>query len=318
VIYCTRRIVGVRYITTGTLLWDADAITDDIGIAYPKQSTTGITDGDQYFYGGGALYAIGQYNQVSKSTQLVPVFPEVVDFLRETRDPVFLEFFGGRYLYLYLIDNRYIDGMVHFEEHTVPTLSLEVLPGWDGTLADMPLSLTQIEIVQALYQAFNGNTPEQQSTKPPGGIKPIWSVSTTRCDANFFGIFASNYGTWGPAQDIYPAGVDAFFDGISPFATWVDRAIIEAQIDNNFKSYSNTGFYPTRETAGARAVETLSEINNVIGSQWYEFNERLTDILKTISNYHGDYTPEVYGLGSSFIGLAMWIPERCGRLYRYC
>ena len=105
VIYCTRRIVGVRYITTGTLLWDADAITDDIGIAYPKQSTTGITDSDQYFYGGGALYAIGQYNQVSKSTQLVPVSPEIVDFLRETRDPVFLEFFGGRFLYLYVIDN---------------------------------------------------------------------------------------------------------------------------------------------------------------------------------------------------------------------
>lgn len=309
VIYCTRRIVGVRYITTGTLLWDADAITDDIGIAYPKQSTTGITDSDQYFYGGGALYAIGQYNQVSKSTQLVPVFPEVVDFLRETRDPVFLEFFGGRYLYLYLIDNRYIDGMVHFEEHTVPTLSLEVLPGWDGTLADMPLSLTQVEIVQALYQVFNGNTAEQQSTKPVGGITPIWSVSTTRCDANFRGIFAGNYGVWGVGQDTNNAMIDASIDGISPFATWVDRAIIEAQIDNNFKSYSNTGFYPTRASAGARAVETLSEINNVIGSQWYEFNERLTNILKTISNYHGDYTPEVHGLAPPLIELAMGIPE---------
>ena len=309
VIYCTRRIVGVRYITTGTLLWDADAITDDIGIAYPKQSTTGITDSDQYFYGGGALYAIGQYNQVSKSTQLVPVFPEVVDFLRETRDPVFLEFFGGRYLYLYLIDNRYIDGMVHFEEHTVPTLSLEVLPGWDGTLADMPLSLTQIEIVQALYQIFNGNTAEQQSTKPVGGIIPIWSVSTTRCDANFRGIFAANYGTWGVGQDTNNAMIDASMDGISPFATWVDRATIEAQIDNNFKSYSNTGFYPTRAAAGARAVETLSEINNVVGSQWYEFNERLNGILDTISNYHGDYTLEVHGTGSPFIGLTIDVPQ---------
>lgn len=309
VIYCTRRIVGVRYITTGTLLWDADAITDDIGIAYPKQSTTGITDSDQYFYGGGALYAIGQYNQVSKSTQLVPVFPEIVDFLRETRDPVFLEFFGGRFLYLYVIDNRYIDGMVHFEEHTVPTLSLEVLPGWDGTLADMPLSLTQIEIVQALYQIFNGNTAEQQSTKPVGGIIPIWSASTTRCDANFRGIFAGNYGTWGVGQDTNNAMIDASMDGISPFATWVDRATIEAQIDNNFKSYSNTGFYPTRAAAGARAVETLSELNNVVGSQWYEFNERLDSILDTISNYHGDYTPEVYGTGSPFIGLSVDVPE---------
>jgi hypothetical protein len=285
VIYCTRRIVGVRYITTGTLLWDADAITDDIGIAYPKQSTTGITDSDQYFYGGGALYAIGQYNQVSKSTQLVPVFPEIVDFLRETRDPVFLEFFGGRYLYLYLIDNRYIDGMVHFEEHTVPTLSLEVLPGWDGTLADMPLSLTQIELVQALYQVFNGNTAEQQTTKPPGGKKPIWSISTTRYDANFLGIFAANYGAWGPGQLSKNNAMEYMFDGIANGDEFIAKAVIEAAIDNNTKSYSDTGFYPTRASAGARAVKTVSEMHNVIQSQWYELNERIKGIVYNLTNY---------------------------------
>ena len=289
VIYCTRRIVGVRYITTGTLLWDADAITDDIGIAYPKQSTTGITDSDQYFYGGGALYAIGQYNQVSKSTQLVPVFPEVVDFLRETRDPVFLEFFGGRYLYLYLIDNRYIDGMVHFEEHTVPTLNLTILEGWDGTVLDMPALVNNAEINQAVGQLFDGGSSEQQTCNPGTGVKPIWSCVVPRCDGKYQGLFYRNYGNWGAAQDSMLGPLDINISAGFPLeGDWISSASLKPLItgtvegtDGNNHTYTSTG----KSTGYSTTVNNVLKLINVFVSQYEEMQERVRLEVARIGTY---------------------------------
>ena len=309
VIYCTRRIVGVRYITTGTLLWDADAITDDIGIAYPKQSTTGITDSDQYFYGGGALYAIGQYNQVSKSTQLVPVFPEVVDFLRETRDPVFLEFFGGRYLYLYLIDNRYIDGMVHFEEHTVPTLNLTILEGWDGTVLDMPALVNNAEINQAVGQLFDGGSAEQQTCNPGTGVHPIWSCVVPRCDGKYNGLFSNNYGIWGAGQSSMLGALDVNISAGFPLeGDWISSASLKPLItgtvegtDGNNHTYTSTG----KSTGYSTTVNNVLKLINVFVSQYEEMQERVRLESERIKTYHQrvDTSPEtsnIYYDGDQF------------------
>ena len=303
VIYCTRRIVGVRYMTTGTLLWDADAITDDIGIAYPKQSTTGVTDNDQYFYGGGALYAIGQYNQVSKSTQLVPVFPEVTDFLRETRDPVFLEFFGGRYLYLYLINNRYIDGMVHFESHTVPTLNLTLFEGWDGTVLDMPALVINSEINQALGQLFDGGSAEQQTCNPGTGVHPIWSCVVPRCDGKYNGLFSLNYGTWGVAQASMLGALDINVSAGFPLeGEWISSASLKPLItgtvegtDGNNHTYTSTG----KSTGYSAVIDNVLKLINVFVSQYEEMQERVRLEVARIGTYKQHLTTN---LGTASIG----------------
>lgn len=119
IIYATKSIVGVSYNDTGSQLWDAMILTEAGGIAYSKSVTIGGTSKEHYAFTSTGIYRIGHFNALSRQYDLKPIIPDTYDFLKESRDPVFLQCHAGRYLHFLLVGNDYINGYSSFNSVTV-------------------------------------------------------------------------------------------------------------------------------------------------------------------------------------------------------
>lgn len=127
VIYCTRSIVGVSYSTTGTAVWDAMTITSAGGIAHPGACTLGQNDKEHYAYTTLGIISIGHFNALSRQYDMKPILPELFDFLKESRDPVYLHCHAARFLYFSVIDDSYIIGITSFTNVTIPSLKAPII-----------------------------------------------------------------------------------------------------------------------------------------------------------------------------------------------
>lgn len=150
VIYSTKSIVGVRLGSTVTVLWDASVISNVVGVAYPTHITQGVSDAQHFAFTNAGLYAIGIYNQISKSHAFAPLLTEVTDFIRESNNPVRLFCSEGRFLFISLIDSTYIDGVISTQTSTISEMTFKLL-GYDGTT--LPATLTSNQTV-ALMNGF--------------------------------------------------------------------------------------------------------------------------------------------------------------------
>lgn len=135
VIYCTKSIVGVTYSGTTTSIWDAGVITSESGIAHPGAMTLGTTNQEHFAYTSTGILKIGHYNALSRKYDSAPILPELFDYLRESRSPVYLACHAARFLYFSLVDDSYITGRTSFTDVAVPTLSAPVIT-IDQTLLD--------------------------------------------------------------------------------------------------------------------------------------------------------------------------------------
>lgn len=136
IIYTTRGIVGVRYISTSTVLWEATTITDSAGIASAHCVTTGQTELEHFAYTNTGIKKIGSYNALNKAHSFEEILTEVYDLLRENNETVALDFLNSRYLFISLLNADYINGRVTFEFDTVSSHLLEItIDGvtWNGT-----------------------------------------------------------------------------------------------------------------------------------------------------------------------------------------
>jgi len=171
VVYTTKGIVGVRYIQSTTMIWEATTITDTAGIRTSKEVTNSITEMEQYAYTNTGIKKIGSYNALSKVHQFEDIIPEIYDFLRESDtgvspvvrsairsksvhavpridvippvDPapsgssIYLDFLNGRYLFICPTNNRIIDGLVSATLNVVRSLNLNILVNglnWPGLI----------------------------------------------------------------------------------------------------------------------------------------------------------------------------------------
>jgi hypothetical protein len=161
VIYTTKGIVGVRYIQSTTMIWEATTITDTAGIRTSKEVTNSITEMEQYAYTNTGIKKIGSYNALSKVHQFEDIIPEIYDFLREsdtgvspvvrsvhavprvefdpilTGSSIYLDFLNGRYLFICVTNNRIIDGLVSATLNVVRSLNLNILVNglnWPGLI----------------------------------------------------------------------------------------------------------------------------------------------------------------------------------------
>lgn len=114
IIYCTKSVVGISYNTQGTMLWDAMTLTSAGGIGYPRAVTTGANDKEHFVFTSIGIFMIGHFNALSRQYDMQQIAPELYDYLKESREPVYLEVMGGRYLHFGLINGDYIDGIVSF------------------------------------------------------------------------------------------------------------------------------------------------------------------------------------------------------------
>jgi hypothetical protein len=100
--------VGVSYEATGSVLFSARTVAEVAGIWTSKQVCSGAVDTEQFAYTNTGI------KHISAGFKIEDIFPGVYDFLKESREPVYLDFLNGRYLFLSLIDPDYISGKVSF------------------------------------------------------------------------------------------------------------------------------------------------------------------------------------------------------------
>lgn len=120
-IYSTKNIVGARYSTEGSLLFFAKSIAEQAGIWTAKQVCIGPVDNEQFAYTNTGL------KHISADMAVKDIFVGIYDFLRESREPVYLSFLQGRFLFISLIDPAYISGYVSFEVVNVPEITVRLL-----------------------------------------------------------------------------------------------------------------------------------------------------------------------------------------------
>lgn len=109
VIYCTKSIVGVRASIDRNVLWDASTITDNAGVLYPFQVSTGLTEVEHYAYTNTGIKKIGSFNALNRSHGYEEILTDFYDMIKELRTPVRLDVMNGRFLFFSVIDPTYID-----------------------------------------------------------------------------------------------------------------------------------------------------------------------------------------------------------------
>ncbi len=122
VIYSTRSIVGVTYSTTGTQVWNASTITSAGGVTHPKAMCLGKGNEEHFVYTTVGIATIGHFNALSRNYAMEFILPELFDFLKESRDPVYLQCHAARYLYFSVINPNYIYGRTSFTDVAVADL----------------------------------------------------------------------------------------------------------------------------------------------------------------------------------------------------
>lgn len=153
VIYSTRSIVGVTYTTVGTQVWNASTITAAGGITHPKAVTLGKGTEEHFAYTTIGVVTIGHFNALSKNYSMEIILTELFDFLKESREPVYLQCHASRFLFFSLVNNDYITGITSFTDVDVPTLKAPVLvidKAYIDSIADTGVPPTASETFQMI------------------------------------------------------------------------------------------------------------------------------------------------------------------------
>lgn len=128
VIYSTKNITGVSYNTSGSMLFSADTIVENAGIWDSKQVCTGVSDEEHYACTNTGI------KHIARGFQVKEVFTALYDYLKQSRDPIAVDFIQGRFLFLNVIDTRFITGAVNFNTNLLTALSVRfLLAGGDPT-----------------------------------------------------------------------------------------------------------------------------------------------------------------------------------------
>ena len=148
VIYTTKNIVGAAYSTGGSILFAAHTIAETAGIWSSKQVCTGVMDTEHFAYTNTGI------KHVSNAEKVDNVFAPVYDFLKEARDPVYLDFLQGRYLFINVINPAYIDGYVTFAQVDVPTYTVRLLYNGGEYTPTPPTNIQGVPLDDALVNSI--------------------------------------------------------------------------------------------------------------------------------------------------------------------
>jgi hypothetical protein len=152
VVYSTRSILGVGFSFQSNLLWEAKKIMDSTGISYSRAVTVGQNDGEHFVYSTSGIYRIGEYTSLTNSFQVDPIATDFYDYIRETRDPVYLDIIAGRYLFFHIVDVNYVYSGISFQY--VPGTDQVLLIGGNPWTLD-PLALPATMSGNAVAAAIN-------------------------------------------------------------------------------------------------------------------------------------------------------------------
>lgn len=141
VVYTTKSIIGSQINLNGNMLWDSKEVYSNIGISHPGCVTQGSGESEHFAYTTAGIVRIGKYSGAAGKFDNEFVFPEVYDFLRETRQPVILNCIHKRFLTFSLFDLYAINENVSFTKGWVDpqTTCLTLADGyWEGDIEVLP------------------------------------------------------------------------------------------------------------------------------------------------------------------------------------
>lgn len=177
-IYASKSIVYIQEALEGTFEWKPKVVLSNSGIAYPQECCYGVPDTVHFAYTNTGLYKID-------SARAEIIVPEVTDFLKTSKTPLYVRILQGRYLFLQTIDPDYLNGLVQFSDEEVPE-DAYAFPG-GGTMEEAvdDIILRGTSICNTIAGANDGEFDEQQpggtyggpaipDQKPGTKAKPIW------------------------------------------------------------------------------------------------------------------------------------------------
>jgi len=107
IIYSTKSIIYIERNVSATLGFAPRVIIKNAGISFRRECCAGASDTIQFAY-----TPIGLYQITNGNGQVI--IPEVTDFLKDSKEPVYLKIIAGRYLFLEVLDGNYTNGLVSF------------------------------------------------------------------------------------------------------------------------------------------------------------------------------------------------------------
>ena len=156
IVYGTKSIIGVQKDLNNTFGWRAKAISTQAGIAYREQVAIGHPDSVHFSWTAIGLLKIENFNAEVVS-------PELYDYVKESQDPVYLKFLEGRYLFVCLANEDYVEGAISFYTHTIP-----------GETIDLDDALTEYESIPTEGEVADEDTAQGYLDAIDAGMPVIY------------------------------------------------------------------------------------------------------------------------------------------------
>ena len=122
-IYSTKSIIGISPKLDSNFLWDAKDVFSSVGLVHPLSAVNSYNESEHFAIVTNGIVRLGKLNGLAGKYDTEYLFPEIYDFLRETRKPIFLKLVNQRYLSFELFDARHIEE-VGVRTNTLPADNL--------------------------------------------------------------------------------------------------------------------------------------------------------------------------------------------------
>ena len=227
VIYATKSIVGVSRNDSGNMLFDGKKIFENIGVSYSRAVTFGQSDAEHFVYATNGIYRVGKFNALSGKHEVEPLVPEVYDFLKESRDAIYLDTVNSRYVFFHILNPDYVYGLTSFTYVTPEDLNVRFLIGghpWDGTTLPA-INLDGNAAAEAIKQLVTfGFVSESDTTA-------LWTLITSETQDGTIGPLSSGGGT----RNAETPG----FTSADIVSTYIDGFTLPAELDTDILEHSN-------------------------------------------------------------------------------
>lgn len=278
VIYSTKNITGVSYNTSGSMLFSADTIVENAGIWDSKQVCTGVSDEEHYACTNTGI------KQIARGFQVKEVFTALYDYLKQSRDPIAVDFIQGRFLFLNVIDTRFITGAVNFNTNLLTALSVRFLLG-GGDPTTLPTLVDGIPLNDYLTdQVLQGSDYGMVAEWTVDGSKMVPSRTSSISE------FQLDDPTT-PVDDYpYTNNVTNYYTN-AELITARDNATLSSVVSINDNALNNEQLGWTRIPYAATGTVTseLARFASRQGQEWEEHRNLVTQLQAQIVALPTDY-----------------------------
>lgn len=191
-IYATKSIVYIAQTESGVFQWNPTIVLPNAGIAYPRQVTFASPDTIHFAYTNEGLKRIENAKEAT-------IVPEVTDFFRPDKGPIYLRVLQGRYLCLELLDGDYIAGRIQLTTEDIPPDDY-FFPGASYDIPTVEVPGLDSAVCPIFAGIDAGTYPSTYPSPLPNDqhatnkmMKPIWT-----CHISRHGIVDPANIVWGP------------------------------------------------------------------------------------------------------------------------